>query len=57
MSEAFVAAAGEVTFLGAFACESALAAALFAFADAAGLRRVAEAFDVARLLASFDIEP
>jgi hypothetical protein len=47
VDDAFVAAAGDVTFLGAWVCERALAAALFDLADAARLRSVADAFDAA----------
>jgi hypothetical protein len=55
VAEALEAAGDEVTFFGAPVCDSALAAALFAFADACGLRSVAEARDAARLPVSFDM--
>jgi hypothetical protein len=53
-ADAFVAAGGDVTLAGARVCERALAAALFAVADADGLRRTAEEREAARLVVSLD---
>jgi hypothetical protein len=49
VDEAFLAATGDVTFLGAWVCDRALAAALFALAEVLELRSVADAFDAAFL--------
>jgi len=55
VADASRAAAGEVCFFGAFRCESALAAALFDFADVDPLRSVLDAFEAAFLPVTFAI--